>query len=54
MSEILGTVIVLLVVAVLAALCVRALWKGRRTGGCSGDCASCGGCPGCAPKKDKK
>ena len=46
MSPILGNLIVVLVLLAVAALAVRSLIRGRKHGGCSGDCAHCGGCHG--------
>lgn len=40
----LGYIAVLAVLAAVVALAVRSLWKGRRSGGCTGDCAHCKGC----------
>lgn len=44
MSGIWGTVLVSAVLAIAAALAVRSIWKGRKTGGCCGDCIRCRGC----------
>lgn len=44
MPPILGNIIVIAVLAAVIGLAVRSLWRSRKTGGCSGDCASCGGC----------
>ena len=47
MPPMLGNLIVLLVLAMVAALAVRSLWKDHKQGsGCHGDCANCGGCHG--------
>lgn len=40
-----GEIVVLLILAAVAGLAVRSLWKTHRTGGhCSGDCSQCSGC----------
>ena len=40
-----GEIVVVLVLAGVAALAVRSLWKSRKSGGgCNGDCGSCRGC----------
>jgi len=45
MPAVLGNLIVIAVLAAIAALAGRSLWKSRKAGGsCNGDCASCGGC----------
>lgn len=54
MPEILGTLIVLGVIAALAVLAWRSAWKGHKSGGCGCGCEGCSGCSGCAPKKDTK
>jgi hypothetical protein len=41
-----GNIVVLAIVAALAGLCVRSLWKDHKSGGCSG-CSGCkNGCHG--------
>lgn len=45
MPSMLGTVIVVLIVAGVVALSIRSLWKDHKSGGgCTGNCATCGGC----------
>lgn len=45
MSDILGNVIVLAVLAVVVTLVIRSLWKSHKNGGsCSGDCSNCSSC----------
>lgn len=45
MTELVGSGIVLLALAVVVGLAVRSLWRSHRAGGhCNGDCGSCGGC----------
>ena len=34
------------VLLLVVALAVRSIWKDRKKGGCTGDCAGCSGC-GC-------
>lgn len=47
MPAIFGDVIIGLILAGLAALAARSLWKSHKAGGqCSGDCSRCGGCHG--------
>ena len=49
MSEVFGTLTVLLALAAVSALAVRSLWRDhKRKGDCNGDCCSCGSCGGCA------
>jgi hypothetical protein len=44
-----GTGLVLIIVAVLAFLAARSLWRTHKNGGgCGGDCSCCGGCSGCS------
>ncbi len=54
MPGFLGTLIVVLLVAGLAALCARSLWRDHKSGGgcagCSGNCAHCSGCARSEPK----
>ncbi|MBR4212015.1 MAG: FeoB-associated Cys-rich membrane protein [Oscillibacter sp.] len=46
----LGNAVALLLVVLLAAACVRNLWRDAKRGGCGG-CAGCSGhCAGCARK----
>ena len=52
MSPIVGNAIALLAVALLAAGCVRKLWKDAKRGGCGGNCSHCAGCPGKARGRD--
>ncbi len=44
MTPILGNVVVILILAVVVFFAARSVWKGRKRGGCDGDCARCGGC----------
>lgn len=46
MSGIVGYVIACAVLALVVGLAVRSIWKGRKAGGCTGDCAHCGQCGG--------
>ena len=46
MSPILGSAIALLAVGLLAAGCVRTLWRDAKRGGCGGRCDHCAGCAG--------
>ena len=46
MSGIVGYIIVCAILALVVALAVRSIWKSRRAGGCTGDCAHCGQCGG--------
>lgn len=50
MSPILGNAIALLAVALLAAGCVRNLWRDAKRGGCGGCSGQCSHCAGCAAK----
>lgn len=43
MPVIIGNLIVVLIVAGIVFLAVRAIWKNHKAGGCGGDCANCGG-----------
>jgi uncharacterized membrane protein YeaQ/YmgE (transglycosylase-associated protein family) len=38
-----GTIIVVLILALLAGLAARSLWHSHKSGGCCGDCSHCGG-----------
>ena len=45
MSEVFGTLTVLLALAAVSALAIRSLWRDhKRKGDCNGDCCSCGSC----------
>ena len=61
MMAVIGPVIAALMVAGLAAICVREIYKGHKSGGCggsSGGCSgcsgSCSGCSGCAHRMKQK
>ena len=61
MMAVIGPVIAALMVAGLAAVCVREIYKGHKSGGCggcSGGCSgcsgSCSGCSGCAHRMKQK
>ncbi len=41
-----GDVIVLAVLLVMVGFSVRSLYKNKKQGGCTGNCANCGGCCG--------
>ena len=40
-----GDIIVIAVLLAAVALAARALWRGRKNGGCCGDCSKCKSCP---------
>lgn len=45
MPAILGNIIVIAILAAVAVLAVRSVWKSRRSsGGCNSDCGNCRGC----------
>ncbi len=46
MPELLGTLLILALVAVVVFFAVRSLWRQHKAGGCCGNCAQCGGCSG--------
>jgi len=61
MMAVIGPVIAALMVAGLAAICVREIYKGHKSGGCggcgggcSGCSGSCSGCSSCAHRVKQK
>ena len=53
MPGIMGTVIVIAIIAVAAALAARSLWKAHKAGDkCTGNCAACGGCHHAGQKRN--
>ena len=49
-----GSIITLVIIAVIAFLAGFYLWKNRKKGGCTGNCATCGGCRNSAPPGEKR
>ena len=48
-----GSIITLVIIAVIAFLAGFYLWKHRKKGGCTGNCATCGCCGNCTPEQKK-
>ena len=49
-----GSIITLIIIAVIAFLAGFYLWKNRKKGGCTGNCATCGCCGNSISPREKR
>ena len=55
MPDILGTILVLTVLAAVVFLAARSLWKTHKQGGhCTGNCGACRGCHSAPPSSSPR